>query len=369
MATRRNSVSYPFSKYLESSLLLREIAQQPELWGDTLERVDVFLSGRDEFPERVILTGAGTSAYAGQCIAAAWPGASAIATTDLMLLSSAEIESRVPGIAEDGLLISLARSGDSPESVGVVQRFKELYPAVRHLVITCNAEGRLAKTPDVDVLTLSPRTNDRSLAMTGSFSSLALAGLALKHIDTLREHLPGICAAMRGQLGSMFDVAQEMVSNGASRFVVLTSIMPSLSIETMLKVLELTSGRTQGMAESFLGFRHGANSILRPEIPVLCFVSSDPLKRRYEAELVYDLRKRGMGNVCLVGQDEADSWPHRWWVPSLAPSLPDVLRIPFEVVFAQVFAYAASLQAGVDPDNPSPGGEVTRVVRPFQVHH
>ena len=361
-------MSYPFAKYLESSLLLQEIAQQPELWEDTLQRVDLFLSGREKFPKRVILTGAGTSAYAGQSVASAWPGACAIATTDLMLLSSAEIESRLPGVVEGGLLISIARSGDSPESAGVVQRFKDLFPAVRHLVITCNAEGRLAQMPDVDVLTLSPRTNDRSLAMTGSFSSLTLAGLALMHLDVLREHLPKICVAMRNQVESMFGIAQEMVSNGASRFVVLTSIMPSLSTETTLKVMELTAGRNQGMTESFLGFRHGANSILRAEIPVLCFVSSDPLKRRYESELVYDLRQRGIENVCLVGQDEALSWPHRWWVPSLAPLLADVLRVPFEVVFAQLFAYASSVQAGVDPDDPSPGGEVTRVVRPFQVH-
>ncbi len=355
--------------YPQSSLLAREIAQQPDLWPDTLERVERFLAaGTIDVSGGAVFTGAGTSAYAGRCIAEAWPGGYALATTDLLLLSPEEITVRVPGMAAGGSLVSLARSGNSPESAGVVERMQALFPRVQHLVITCNPGSRLAEMPSVTVLHLDERTNDRSLAMTASFSNLTLAGLALRHLRVLKAEIVSIASAARRLLEGMFTTAVEIASQGSDRFVVLSSTMHGLTREMTLKSLELTGGQTIGMAESFLGFRHGPISFLREETPVLCLLSADPLRQRYERDLVRELGARGNRNVCLIGADAHRSLPHRWWVPALAPSLPDALRAPFEVLFAQILAYTHSVQAGVDPDNPSPDGQVTRVVRPFELH-
>ena len=356
--------------YPEHSLLAAEIAQQPRLWLDTLHRVQTFLAGnRPALGNRpVVLTGAGTSAYAGHSIAAAWPGARAIATTDLMVLAQDEIEVAVPALSAGGLLISLARSGDSPESVGVVRRIQSMFPAVEHLVITCNANGSLAQLPGVCVLALSPDTNDRSLAMTGSFSNLTLAGMLLLHTDELAPHLPAVCRNVEEQLLDMYATATSMAALGSERFVVLTSTMHGMAVEAALKALELTAGERSGMAESFLGFRHGPASALRKNMPVLCIASNNSHKLRYEEDFVRNLSVRGLGKVALVGNKSTQTWPHEWFIPALAPMLPDRLRAPFEIVFAQLFAYASSLQSGVDPDNPSPDGQVTRVVTPFQLH-
>ena len=285
-----------------------------------------------------------------------------------MLLSPEEIETAAPGIANGGLLISLARSGDSPESVGVVRRLQAIFPAVRHLAITCNANGKLARLEGVDVLPLSPETNDRSLAMTASFSNLALAGMLLLHHDAVAPHLSAISGKVNDRIVDMYAVTQAMAAEDSERFVVLASGMQGLAVEAALKALELTGGERLGIAESFLGFRHGPASALRPNTPVLCFTSNDPYKLQYEEDFVREFRARGLGKFALVGQDVVQSWPHDWFVPSLAPMLPDQLRTPFEIVFAQLFAYCSSLQAGVDPDNPSPDGQVTRVVKPFQLH-
>jgi tagatose-6-phosphate ketose/aldose isomerase len=56
------------------------------------------------------------------------------------------------------------------------------------------------------------------------------------------------------------------------------------------------------------------------------------------------------------------------WVPANAPHLPDYLRVPFEAVFPQLLAYHLSLSCGLDPDNPSPDGVITRVVQKFRLH-
>jgi tagatose-6-phosphate ketose/aldose isomerase len=313
----------------------------------------------------VVITGAGTSAYAAAAIAEAWPGARAIPTTDLLLQSTAETELAVPFIAEGGLLISLARSGDSPESVAVVERFQRLFPAVHHLAFVCNAEGRLAKTPGVEAICLDPRTNDRSLAMTSSFSNLALGGLALLHGEQLAAALPDICREVSDQLTTLNAAAEQIANWCDDRIVVLTSGMHALASEASLKIVEMTDGRVFAMPETYLGLRHGPICFLREETPVICFSSMDANKRRYEQDLVEDLKQRGLGRVVVVGNsDGGDIFPVR----ASASNLPDSLRTPFEIVFAQLLAYHLSVHAKIDPDNPSPHGTITRVVRPFSIH-
>ncbi|MBV8453949.1 MAG: hypothetical protein JOZ29_16990, partial [Deltaproteobacteria bacterium] len=56
------------------------------------------------------------------------------------------------------------------------------------------------------------------------------------------------------------------------------------------------------------------------------------------------------------------------WVPAAAGSSDDVLRAPFEIPFAQLLAYHLSLREGLDPDNPSPMGAITRVVQKFRIY-
>jgi tagatose-6-phosphate ketose/aldose isomerase len=346
------------------SLLAAEIAQQPLLWPTTLDRI-ISAAHLPQLEDRpVILTGAGTSAYAAAAIAEGWPGALAIATTDLLLQSAEEIVMAMPGFPKDGLLVSLARSGDSPESIGVIERVKKLFPAVEHLAIVCNADGRLARVPGS--ICLDSRTNDRSLAMTASFSNLVLAGLCLLHRSQIADVLPGICNRVLNLLPELHAAAQEIAQTCKDRIVFLASGMHALMQESSIKVVELTAGRVMPLPESFLGLRHGPLSFARADTPIVCFTSSDRSKRPYEADLLTDLRSRGLGQLAVIGGES--EWPHDWQVEACAPDLPDILRTPFEVIFSQLLAYHLSVHSGVDPDNPSPAGVVTRVVRPFRLH-
>jgi tagatose-6-phosphate ketose/aldose isomerase len=353
------------ARYPSESLVAAEIARQPVLWPTTLERTLAAIGQREFGGLPVIVTGAGTSAYAAAAVAEAWPGARAIATTDLLLQSSAETDLAVPFIAEGGLLISLARSGDSPESVAVVERFQRLFPAVHHLAFVCNSEGRLAKTPGVEAICLDPRTNDRSLAMTSSFSNLVLGGLALLHGQQLAAALPEICREVTDQLTALNAAAEQVAAWCDDRVVVLASGMHALANEASLKIVEMTDGRVFAMPESYLGLRHGPICFLRERTPVICFSSMDANKRRYEQDLVEDLKQRGLGKVVLIGNGDSGGDMN---VRASAWNLPDSLRTPFEVVFAQLLAYHLSVHANVNPDNPSPHGTITRVVKPFSIH-
>ena len=349
-----------------ASIVAAEIVQQPALWQTTLNILrNAGISDLTRGP--VLLTGAGTSAYAASAIAEACPGAKAIATTDLLSLTRSELQRTFPEFESSGLLISLARSGDSPESTAVVERIKNVFPFVQHLAIVCNANGKLAHLPGVNVISLDPRTNDRSLAMTSSFSNLVLSGLCLQHLSHLSSILPGVCNRVSGSLQSANDIAAQIAATGVDRVVVLASVMPSLAREGALKVIELSAGRVLAMPETFLGVRHGPQSFIRRDTPIICFVSSDPYRQRYEKDLISGFTAQGLGRIVVVA-DSGAGWACDWFVHANAFELPDELRTPFEISFMQLLAFNLGIHAGVDPDNPSPEGIVTRVVRPFKIH-
>lgn len=349
-------------------LTRREIRQQPELWQTTLDRVAAaavhpFVEGRE-----AIVCGAGTSSYAASAVARSWINARAVPTTDLLLLSKEDLARTSPAFVDHGVLISLARSGDSPESIGVVARIQKMLPVVRHLAITCNERGQLAHFPGVTPLVLDPLTNDRSLAMTSSFTNLVLAGLAIAHEPLLRGCLPQISVRVRTGLPALETAARRLASSVPSRLMVLTSAgLAPLASEACLKILEMTAGRTVALPETFLGVRHGPMSFLRPDSLVLCVLSGDAGIRRYEEDLLRELRQKALGRLIVIGPPSASELAHEF-VPAAAGELPDFLRTPFEIVFLQLLAYQLSLAWGLDPDNPSPEGVITRVVQQFKLY-
>lgn len=341
----------------KGALTRAEIYQQPETWTETFERV-----ARAPFADLPppVLTGAGTSAYAAQAVEAGWPGARAVPSTELFLDFRRYLN-------QSGLVVSLARSGDSPESIAVVSKIQRALPRVRHIALVSNPEGRLAHWPGVEVILLDPRTNDRSLVMTSSFSNLVLAGLALARRAEVEAALPLLCRSVREALPELDEAAARLAEKPPLRAVALAS-PPLLGAarEACLKLLEMTAGRVAVMAETYLGLRHGPMSFLEAETLVLCFVSSDPALRRYEMDLVRELQAKGLGRRVALGAVEDEAFHLVLRTP--ASELPDWLRTPAEIVFAQLLGWRLSTALGLDPDNPSPGRVITRVVQGVRIY-
>ena len=346
------------------ALTLAEIKQQPELWPDTFDRVARSLDRLEWLsPEcDVVFTGAGSSAYAGMASQAAFPEGRAVPTTDLLADPQ-------PRFGPGAVLVSLARSGDSPESVAVVRRVQKLCPDVQHLALTCNAQGRLAQCGGVTPIVLDARTNDRSLAMTSSFSNLALAGLCLGRHEEIGKALASVCDRVEHKFGELEEKAEELAVNPIYRVVILASApMMGWAQEAALKILEMSAGRIPVMPETHLGLRHGPMSFLRSDTLVLSILSTDGLRRRYEEDLLDELRAKQLGRMVVIAPESGARPAHAETVPAMAGDLPDELRTPFEIVFPQLLAYHVSLQAGLNPDNPSPGAVITRVVQGVRIH-
>lgn len=165
---------------------LHEINQQPALWRAALENAIGEKEARDAFfervkssangnPVRVIFTGAGTSEYVGNVLEtllplhhADWQFVS-VASTDLVAAPEVYL---VP--EQTTLLVSFARSGNSPESLAAVAIADRHVEHIFHLAITCAPEGALAtrlRARDNAYVALMPEgSNDKGFAMTSSFS-------------------------------------------------------------------------------------------------------------------------------------------------------------------------------------------------------
>jgi len=345
---------------------LSEILQQPLLWPDTFARV---LSATDKWRlplnlqnARVLLTGAGTSAYAASAVAAAWPRAIAVPTTDLLVDAERYL-------LDVDAVISLARSGDSPESAAVVQRIRSLRPDVMQLAIVCNQDSGLSRSGIDELLALDPRTNDQSLVMTSSFSNLVLAGLALAQPVAVGAMVDQVSSRASALLPELDRICHRVAARIHDRIVILSS-SPLLgwAREAGLKALEMTAGNFPIVTETFLGFRHGPMSFLKPDTLVLCLLSSDPIRRSYEIDLIEELRSKKLGYLIGIADPAHAQGLFDEIIPAIAPLAPDTLRTPYEIVAPQLLGYHLSLHIGLNPDNPSPAGVINRVVQGVRIH-
>ena len=361
----------------------REIMQQPDVWREVARIVRTRRAALGDFLTpllaredlRIVLTGAGTSAFIGT-IAAPAIGArtgrrvDAVATTDLVSHPGAYVQPDVPT-----LLVSFARSGDSPESTAATELADRLLGEVSHLIVTCNPDGALnrvhAARPGSFVLLMPARSNDEGFAMTSSFTSMLLSVLLAFRgdddaaVDALAASIERMLA-QESLIAALADpVPQRVVYLGGGPLI-------GLARESALKLLELTAGRVVAYFDSSLGFRHGPKAVLDEYSVAVVYRSSDPYSAAYDEDIVRELRASlGHDRVLTVSAgtagQEASHGPTDWVLAGV-DALDDAYLAPAYVVFAQLLALYCSAALGLAPDNPFPGGDVNRVVKGVTIH-
>jgi len=363
---------------------LREILQQPETWRDTASRLSdagtQAMLGEllEAQPQHIVLTGSGSSVYVGECLAPVLQESLGIPS---QAIAAGTLLTHRRGTLPKGrgLLVSIARSGDSPESAGVVDQVLQAEPDYRHLVVTCNVQGQLATRyrhePRVHVLQLSPRTNDRSLVMTSSFTNLVLggAGLLYVHAGNADAGLADLAANVATLLFERHGDA--LAREGAADFDAALYLGSGTAFgaahEAALKMLEMSGGAVSAMCETYLGLRHGPMSWLDRPCPVVAFLSSAPDVRSYELDLLREIARKKLGGVRIV---VGESIPSDVIGPNdVAVELPGFSRLDdtqqamVHVVAGQLLALFRCLSLGQQPDAPSQG-VLTRVVQAFAIH-
>jgi tagatose-6-phosphate ketose/aldose isomerase len=368
-----------------------EIAQQPDLWRETARLVAAHIPDIKEFltqagvfggMSEVIFTGAGTSDFVGRSVAGLLTCALgnrvlACATTDIVSHPDLVLPNR------PGVLVSIARSGNSPESVAAVEIALKERSDLLHLVITCNPQGKLAQLAEqhpnrMFTVVLPPRTNDKGLAMTSSFTSMVIASQAFAFLDHPNEYI--------AQVDRLAVAGEKMLADGPA--IAKAAVTPSLeracflgsgtllgcAVEAHLKLQELTDGETICLYDSFLGLRHGPQAALRDKALVVYMMSSEPYARQYEIDLLRENRAKHLGRQHIVIMDKqtpevaALSDAIIELDPDGTLAIPDALRPPVDVILGQLLGLFASLEKGLKPDTPSRTGVISRVVQGVTIY-
>ncbi|MGB8580327.1 MAG: tagatose-6-phosphate ketose isomerase [Candidatus Sulfotelmatobacter sp.] len=369
-----------------------EIAQQPATWSTTFSifqkqraRLADFLksAGLDISigpKPTVFLIGAGTSDYVGrslellfrrlwQCEVTAVPSTS--------LLTHAE-EWLLPG--QKYIWISFSRSGESPEGVAVIEKALASHPEIHHIVVSCNAEGRMIRSVagkrQAFAVALEDAVNDRGLAMTSSFSNMVVFGQCMAHIHqvaTYESTLNRLAEAGKSFLPRAADAAAALAAEPFERVCFIGSgALEGVAVESALKVLELTAGEILALSESVVGLRHGPMAALDETTLLVAFLSSDERVSLYETDLLQELTRKGIvkTKIAVGGHSELplDGFADRYLSPDIRTAVPDDCRPPVDIMFGQLLGLFFSLRCGLMPDRPSPGGVINRVVQNVKIY-
>ena len=373
---------------LGAEITTREIYQQPDVWKEAFE---AYQEKREEIAAflqdiaakhdyiKVILTGAGTSAYVGDTLVPYFKEVyderkwnfNAIATTDIVTNPQTYLKKEVPTV-----LVSFARSGNSPESVATVDLAKALVDELYQVTITCAAEGELALQAhgdDRNLLLLQPAaSNDAGFAMTSSFTSMMLTALLVfdpEEFSVKSKRFEVLSNLSRKVLDNAADV-KELVDLEFNRVIYLgAGPFFGLAHEAQLKILELTAGQVATMYESPVGFRHGPKSLINEDTVVLVFGTTTDYTRKYDLDLVREVAGDQIARRVVLLSDQAFGLDNVKEVAlGCGGVLNDVYRVFPYIVYGQLFALLTSLKVGNRPDTPSPTGTVNRVVQGVIIH-
>ena len=360
-----------------------EIAAQPGLWKDLgrmlLEKkqeISDFIGRVGDLDKlRIILTGAGSSAFIGEALASFAAKSSgikceAIHTTDIVSAPKTVLFADTPT-----LLISFARSGNSPESVGAVQYTRAAVKNLFEAAIVCDDSSKLFDITAEDkknlILVMPEGSNDKGFAMTSSVTCMLLAGFALlnhskiddivKDIDKLSEHV--VKEGLR-----LSQAAEKCAAIPFDRAVYLASgAFKGLAHEGSLKMMELSNGAVNTAYDSATGFRHGPKSVIKDNTLTLHFISNDPFTAKYDMDLLREILNEKTKNTVIAIHTSKDAGIKADEVIDLGSAqygfAGDLCLGISGLLFFQILAMFKSLGLGITTDNPSPGGQVNRVVK------
>ncbi len=357
----------------------REISEQPLTWDHTYEKlaheqkdISGFWDSALRSCKKIILTGAGTSAYIGYSLEGSFQRHTGITTvsiptTHLVTHPEDYLSPDLPV-----LVISFARSGNSPESVAAVRLVDRICNNCYHLVITCDKEGQLAHYKSSNkklTFVLPPESNDKSLAMTGSYTSMLLTGLLFARfgeIDLLKEQLGYLTTFGRKVIVEHSDALKKIAKLDFERAVFLGSgPLFGTATESHLKLQELSDGQIICKNDSFLAFRHGPKAVINEKSIIIFLFSNNECVQRYERDLVRSMQK-GKKAMMLIGVSELPvvdlSLDKEFCFATTPSGIDEEFLAVCSVIPAQILGMFKSLELGLKPDNPSVSGAISRVV-------
>jgi glucosamine--fructose-6-phosphate aminotransferase (isomerizing) len=316
--------------------------------------------------DRIVVTGAGSSYYLAQVVAAA---GRAVLRRPVIAAPLSELILRPAGVLVDagggaaGLdlgqaatrepVVIISRSGSTSEAISVAERMRSAgHPTV---AVTCRAGSPLAALADVTLV--SPLGDEAAIVMTRSFASMLALLLDVVAIIGNDGRLAADLARLRGRWGeaaAAATVGRRLGATDWSRIVILGG-GPAFGIaaEWGLKLTETSQVSTSSYEP--LEFRHGPISVCEPGMLVVGLVGGTGASE--EAAVVAEAGRLGAATWLLAG-DEAEARGASGDVSLIGGGLDPTARLPLLVHPAHALALSLALTRGRDPDAPRHLGQV-----------
>ncbi|SFQ40522.1 SIS domain-containing protein [Parafilimonas terrae] len=379
------SLDESYLKGKGAHLTAAEIAGQPDLWHavehlffEHSESVHAFLSHAYKEADNIIFTGAGTSAFIGLSLEGAFfrntkIQSRAIATTNIVSSPQDYFNA-----SQTSLIISFARSGNSPESNAALKLADTFSKKCFHLIITCDENGSLAQYETTNpkyVFVLPETANDKSLAMTGSYSGMLLTGLMMAYINhpsIIKNQVQLLIKAAGHILSDALTTLQKTAVKDFRRAMFLGSgNLLGTATEAALKLQELTDGKIICKEDSYLGLRHGPKAVIDKQTLVVYFFSNNDYVKQYEHDLVGAM-KSGNNALYELAVTEKNESGIEVGAQINFGNRQERIEEDFlpvcAIVPAQILAFYKSLDVGLSPDNPSVNGAISRVVQGVTIY-
>ncbi|QOR34171.1 SIS domain-containing protein [Clostridium sp. 'deep sea'] len=353
----------------------KETMQQPQLWAEVAKNNYQSMISKMAAGRRIILTGAGSSSFVGQCTAPFWSRTvkktiEPIATTDIVAVPYLHLRD------EPTLLVSMARSGNSPESVAAVKIAEQMITDLKQIFITCNENGALANyaanKENIELILMPKEADDQAFAMTSSFTTMVISTLLLADVHNEVSNI----------LNSVSKNGQQLISNSENLIKDLLKIdfnrivflgdgdLTAMAREASLKMLELTAGKVVPLYDSLLGFRHGPKTFINNKTIIVTFLSNNKYTQQYQLDLITEINRDNEA-ACIIALSSS---------PVVVPNSvinyvtgdnhvkEDIYLMFNYLLFAQILVLYKSILLEIDTDNPMPSGTVNRVVKGVTIH-
>ena len=346
--------------------MLKEIFEQPAAVRNTLrERVD---AGRVQLDEpgwesldlermtKIVVVACGSSYHAGMAAKHALEHWTRV-PVELDLAS--EFRYRDPVLGPDCLVIGIAQSGETADTLAAVRFAKEMGAQV---VGVTNVVGS-SMTREADAVLYTRAGPEIGVAATKTFLSqlVALHLLALyvaqergvldetKRVETLGalDEVPELIEEVLALQGDIHRAAKRYAEASDILFIG-RGVGTAVAMEGALKLKEISYIHAEGYAAGEL--KHGAIALIEPGVPVVAALTGPTLYDKMLAN-VSEVRARGADTILIAprGDERARALANELFeVPITKPLLTPLL----DTVCLQLFAYFVAKERGLSPDKP-----------------
>jgi glucosamine--fructose-6-phosphate aminotransferase (isomerizing) len=347
--------------------MLKEIFEQPEVVRNTIRgRVDP--RGRIVLDDvhwstdtldkinKIVVVACGTSYHAGMASKHAIEHWTRI-PVELDLAS--EFRYRDPVLDEHSLVIGIAQSGETADTLAAVRFAKEMGSPV---VAVTNVVGS-SITRDADAVLFTHAGPEIGVAATKTFlAQLVALNLLALYLAQERgsmepEKIAETIAAMNRlpeQVDEVLTIQGE-VQRAAKRYAEAKDFIfmgrgvgYAVAMEGALKLKEISYIHAEGYAAGEL--KHGAIALIEEGVPVVALVTGQALYDKMLAN-VEEVRARGAQTILLShqGDERARALANELFeIPETKPLLSPIL----DSVPLQLFAYFVAKERGLSPDKP-----------------